>query len=344
MPLCQGSRESATSRQNQLTKPPGALGRLEQLAVDLAGWQGATVPSLERVLVRVFAADHGVAGEAVSAFPQEVTAQMVANFVDGGAAISVLSRLHGADFRVVNLGTAAPLSAAVSSHRVVRDLQLAPGTANLCREPAMSDTLVAAAMAAGAAELEAGERPHLFIAGEMGIANTTASAALTSALLDLPSTITVGRGTGVDDATLARKERVVARALALHGPHCHTPLETLRRLGGLEIAALTGAYVAAAQRGVPSLVDGYISSAAALVACRLNPGVRDWLLFAHRSREPGHRHLLAALEADPLLDLGMGLGEGSGAAVALPLLQAACALHTGMATFAGAGVDAGDAQ
>ena len=342
-PIDTEARKQAQTRQNQLTKPPGSLGRLEDLAVDLAGWQGVAVPRLDRIRVRVFAADHGIAAEGVSAFPQAVTAQMVANFARGGAAISVLSRLHGADFRVVNLGTAAPLPAEVAGHPAVLDRQLAAGSANICEQPAMTPELLAAALAAGAAELDAGDRPELFIGGEMGIANTATTAALASALLGLPAADTVGSGTGVGGAGLARKRDAVERALALHLPHCHSPLEILRRLGGLEIAALCGAYIAAAQAGVPSLVDGYICTAAALVACRINPGVRGWLLFAHRSAEPGHRHLLAALDASPLLDLGLHLGEGSGAAVAVSLLQAACALHDGMATFAEAAVSGGGA-
>ncbi|MCK9468301.1 MAG: nicotinate-nucleotide--dimethylbenzimidazole phosphoribosyltransferase [Porticoccaceae bacterium] len=334
-PPSQAARETARQRQQQLTKPPGSLGRLEQLAVDFAGWQGTPLPRLERVRIRVFAADHGIAAEGVSAFPQAVTVEMIRNFARGGAAISVLARRTGADFGVVNLGTVSPLPEIDANHPAVHDRQLAQGSANICREAAMDEALLAAALAAGAEEATDCD---LFIGGEMGIANTATTAALASALLDLSATQTVGTGTGVDNAGLARKRDAVSRALALHSSHCHSPLETLRRLGGLEIAALVGAYIAAAQRGIPSLVDGYICTAAALVACRLNPGVRDWLLFGHRSREPGHRHLLAALDAEPLLDLGLHLGEGSGAATALPLLYSACDLHREMATFAEAAI------
>jgi len=341
-PIDNAAREQARAHQNQLTKPPGSLGRLEALAVDFAGWQGTVLPRLEHCRVRVFAADHGIAAEGVSAFPQAVTVEMIRNFAGGGAAISVLSRLYGADFRVVNLGTVQPLVGEDRDHPVIDDLQLAPGSANICVAAAMDDSLLAAALAAGADAISAGEPPQLFIGGEMGIANTSTTAALTSALLGLGVDDTVGTGTGVDAPGLVRKRQAVERALNLHLAHCDMPLETLRRLGGLEIAALTGAYVAAAQRGIPSLVDGYICTAAALIACRINPGVRDWLLFAHQSKEPGHRHLLEALEAQPLLDLGLHLGEGSGAAVALPLLQAACVLHGGMATFAEAGVSNGE--
>jgi len=332
---CGASREAAQQRQLQLTKPPGSLGRLEELAVQFAAWQGRALPQLQDICIRVFAADHGVAREGVSAFPQAVTVEMIRNFSAGGAAIAVLARQWRADFGVVNLGTALPVPALPQ----VQNLDIAPGTANFCDGPAMTPGQCERALAAGAQQLRAG--CHLFIGGEMGIGNTTAAAALTAALLGLPATATVGRGTGIDDAGLDRKRAVVARALALHAPHCDQPDEALRRLGGLEIAALAGAYIAAAQRGVPALVDGYICSAAALVACRMNRGVRDWLLFAHRSAEGGHPALLTALQAQPLLDLQLRLGEGSGAALALSLLRDACVLHAGMATFAEAGVQGG---
>jgi len=349
-PPSQTARDSALTRQTQLTKPPGSLGRLEDIAVAFAGWQGTALPTLDHCRVRVFAADHGIAAEGVSAFPQAVTVEMIRNFARGGAAISVLARLHGADFRVVNLGTAHPLPEADRNHPAIHHLQLAPGSANICTGPAMDQDLLAVALQAGADEIlqhenraeKDGAKPQLFIGGEMGIGNTATTAALTSALLDLPVETSVGSGTGVDSEGLVRKRAAVSRALALHRPFCTTPLETLRRLGGLEIAALCGAYIAAAQQGIPSLVDGYICTVAALIACRINPGVRDWLLFAHRSREPGHGHLLDALNALPLLDLGLRLGEGSGAATALPLLTMACALHSGMATFAEAGVSGND--
>lgn len=337
-PIDTRSRDRAAARQNQLTKPPGSLGRLEELAVDLAGWQGTDRPTLEHCRVRVFAADHGVVAEGVSAFPQAVTVEMIRNFARGGAAISVLARQLEADFLVVNLGTAHPLSPTDRAHPLIRPRDVAPGSGNICRGDAMTTAQLSAALEAGIAEVGDGGGCQLFIAGEMGIGNTTATAALTSALLDLPAEATVGAGTGVDDAGLARKRAAVELALTRHREHCTGPLETLRRLGGLEIAALTGACIAAAQRGVPVMVDGYICTVAAALACRINPGVRGWLLFAHRSAEPGHQYLLEDLQARPLLDLGMRLGEGSGAAVAVPLLRAACELHNGMATFAEAGV------
>ncbi|MDM3871415.1 nicotinate-nucleotide--dimethylbenzimidazole phosphoribosyltransferase [Porticoccus sp. W117] len=329
----------ARQRQEQLTKPPGSLGQLENLAVQFAGWQNSEQPAVERVAVRIFAADHGVVSEGVSAFPQVVTAEMVRNFARGGAAICVLSRQMDADFAVLNMGTVTELEPLPG----VTNVQLAAGTENFCQTAAMSESVVAEALQAGADSVVDAD---LFIGGEMGIGNTTAAAALTSQLLGLPPLVTVGRGTGVDDQGWARKRNAVQRALDLHSEHLHSehcqqPLEILRRLGGLEIAALVGAYISAAQRSIPSLVDGYICSAAALVACRLKPAVRDWLLFAHRSAEPGHRHILEHLQAEPLLDFGMRLGEGSGAAVAVPLLRSACQLHNQMATFAEASVSDG---
>jgi len=332
----QTASAAARDRQLQLTKPSGSLGRLEQLAIQFAGWQSRSDPQLDNVDIRVFAGDHGVVAEGVSAFPQAVTVQMIHNFARGGAAIAVLARHCGAAFGVVNMGTVAPGPALEG----VVNLNLASGTANFCTGPAMGEALVRRALACGAEQAPA--QADLFIGGEMGIGNTSAAAALTSALLDLPVASTVGRGTGVNDQDLAVKCTAVQRALDLHCKVGMSALDILRCLGGLEIAALCGAYIACAQRGIPVLVDGYICTAAALVACRLNPGVRAWLLFAHCSAEPGHRHLLQALSAEPLLDLGMRLGEGSGAAVVLPLLQAACRLHNEMATFAEAGVSAGD--
>ena len=328
---------TALERQGLLTKPPGSLGKLESIAIAFSGFQDRIDPRIEKVDIRVFAGDHGVVAEGVSAFPQAVTVQMIHNFSAGGAAIAVLAKHFGADFSVINMGTAtemAELEGVVSQ-------QLAPGTDNFCVGPAMSPDVVRQALDSGAAY--APDEADLFIGGEMGIGNTTSAAALASALLSLPVETTVGRGTGVDDQGLALKCAAVQRALDLHVTAGMGPLEVLRCLGGLEIAALCGAYIASAQRGIPTLVDGYICTAAALLACRLNPGVRDWLLFAHCSAEPGHKHLLQALSAEPLLDLGMRLGEGSGAAAALPLLQVACQLHNEMATFAEAGVaGAGD--
>jgi len=326
---------AARERQTQLTKPPGSLGALETAAVRLAGLQGAVKPSLERIRVSVFAADHGVAEEGISAFPQAVTGAMVANFAHGGAAISVLACELGAALEVVQLGTVNDPGQLPG----VRRAWIAAQTANFAREAAMTPAQLALALHAGAesARLAVEADAQLFIGGEMGIGNTTAATALACALLGEAPTALAGAGTGLDDAGVARKAAVVQRALDLHRD-ASSPLEWLRRVGGFELAALAGAYVAAAQRGLPVLVDGFIASAAALAAVRLQPACRPWLLFAHRSQERGHASLLAALQAEPLLDLQLRLGEASGAAVAVPLLRLACALHAGMATFAEAGV------
>lgn len=330
------ARRTAEDRQARLTKPPGSLGRLEEIAIRLAALQGTPRPVLTRVRITVFAGDHGVAAEGVSAFPQAVTAEMVRNFAAGGAAICVAARTLGAELEIINLGTAhdpGPLAG-------VKDQALGPGTANMTAEPAMTEHQVARALGAGrhAAERARLADCQLFIGGEMGIANSTAAAALACALLGAQPDELAGSGTGLDRAGVSHKVSVIQRALARHRDHLASPLDALRRLGGFEIAALTGAYLACAHMALPVLVDGFISSVAALVATRLQPGVADWLLYSHASAETGHGAVLAALEARPLLDLGMRLGEGSGAAVAVPLLRLACTLHNEMATFAEAQV------
>lgn len=329
-------QQAALARQAGLTKPPGSLGRLEELAVRLASMQGAEKPRVEHVRIAVFASDHGVAEEGVSAFPQAVTVEMVRNFARGGAAISVLARELGASLEVINVGTVGdpgPLAGVISQ-------RVASGTANFCRGPAMSAAQLAEALAAGraAAERALAQGMQLFIGGEMGIANTTSATALACAYLNLPSATLAGPGTGLDSDGVGRKARAVDRALDLHRPQLRDALDVLRCLGGFEIAALAGAFVRCAQIGLPVLVDGFIASTAALAAIRLQPQAGDWFLYAHRSAEPGHRHLMKALGAEPLLDIGMRLGEGSGAAVALPLLRLACVLHERMATFTEAGV------
>ncbi len=325
------ARKAAEVRQGILTKPPGALGRLEEVAVRLAALQGRVNPALDDVQIAVFAADHGVAAAGVSAFPQAVTAEMVKNFARGGAAINVLARLHGARLTVVNLGTVVdtgPLEGVV-------DARIAPGTANFLQQPAMTAEQLGVALNTGRDTVIGGD---LFIGGEMGIGNTTSAAALACALLQRQAKELVGPGTGLDEAGVAHKAQIIAHALERHARGLDSPLEMLRCLGGFEIAALVGAYLACGQRGIPVLVDGFISSVAALVAVRLRPGLLPWLCFSHGSAEPGHRLVLQAMNAAPLLDLGMRLGEASGAAVALPLLRQACALHNEMATFAEAGV------
>ena len=325
---------AARDRQMQLTKPPGSLGRLEELGVTLAAMQGTQQPRVDKLWITVFASDHGVVAEGVSAFPQVVTAEMVRNFARGGAAISVLAREWDARLEVVNVGTVQPLEDLPG----VVEARVGPGTANFVHEPAMTGDQLHEALMAGhdAAERAAINGARLFVGGEMGIGNTTSAAAIACSLLGLPAAQLAGPGTGLDTAGVSHKALVIERALAHH--RSDQPLTALQRLGGFEIAALAGAYLRCGQLGLPALVDGFITTAAALVAVRLHPELAAWLFYAHGSAEPGHRRLLDALEAKPLLELGMRLGEGSGAAVAVPILRAAAALHAGMATFAEAGV------
>jgi nicotinate-nucleotide--dimethylbenzimidazole phosphoribosyltransferase len=317
-----------------LTKPPGSLGVLESCAIQLAALQQREQPQADAIDIVIFAADHGIAAEGVSAFPQVVTGEMVRNFAGGGAAITVLARELDANFRVVNVGTVDPLPVLPQ----VADRRLGPGTRNFSREPAMSGELCAEALAVGREIVDGIAHADIFIGGEMGIANTTTAAALACALLKIAPQDMVGRGTGVDDNGVALKARVIAAALQLHAAQLTTPLAILQTLGGFEIAALSGAYIRCAQRGIPVLVDGFICTAAALVALQLNASIRPWLLFSHNSAERGHRLLIEHLDVRPLLNLDLRLGEGSGAAVAVPLLRMACALHNRMASFASAGV------
>lgn len=328
--------QRARERQLSLTKPPGSLGRLEEVACTIAAMQANDVPALDRISIVVFAADHGVAEEGVSAFPQAVTAEMVRNFARGGAAISVLARELGATLAVVNAGTVSPLEALEG----VTDARVAAGTRNFVRYDAMSKDELARALQAGneAAEKACADQSQLFIAGEMGIANTTSATAVAAALLSMDARELVGPGTGLDAGGMAHKAELINQALAYHGLDPEQPLDILRRIGGFEIAAIVGVYMRCAQLGISILVDGFITSAAAMIACAINPSVRPWMLFSHASAEPGHRLMMRHLDARPLFDLDMRLGEGSGAAVAVPMLRLALALHNGMATFAEAGV------
>ena len=311
---------AAAARQTVLTKPAGSLGRLEALAAFLARWQGRAVPALDRVEVLVFAGSHGVAARGVSAYPSEVTAQMVRNFAAGGAAINQLARQANAALKVIPLAVETP-------------------TADFTRAPAMSETELVEAVAAGMDAV--GEEAHLICLGEMGIGNTTAAAAVAAALFGGDGAGWVGRGTGVDDAGLARKAEAVDAALSLHGAALADPLEALRRVGGRELAAIFGAALAARLRKVPVVLDGFVASAAAAPLARLHADGLAHALAGHVSAETGHRRLLAELGLDPLLDLGMRLGEASGACLAVNVLRAALACHAGMATFAQAGIAEG---
>lgn len=329
-------RELARIRQAQLTKPPGALGELENIAIALAAMQGVERPCADKVWITVFAGDHGVAEENVSAFPPAVTGEMVRNFARGGAAINVLARALGARLEVINLGTVNDPGTLPN----VTALRLGASTKNFTRTAAMSDEQCARAIHAGRQSAERAKHNgvHVYIGGEMGIANSTSAAALACALLGERADRLAGPGTGVDANGIARKIDAIERALKLHAEYLQDPLQALCRVGGFEIAALAGAYLACAKIGVPVLIDGFISSASALAAERLCPGTAQWFLFGHTSAEPGHQRILAALAGKPLLNLGLRLGEGSGAAMAVPLLRLACALHNEMATFSEAAV------
>ncbi len=335
-PLDEVARLAAHQRQAQLTKPPGSLGQLEELACFLAAAQGRERPHMKQVWISIFAGDHGITEENISAFPQAVTGEMIKNFARGGAAISVLARTLGASLEVIDLGTVQNLTQVPGVHH----LGLGPGTANFLHVPAMTESQCHAALAAGRARVEAALQTgaDLFIGGEMDIGNTTSATAMACVLLGLPPQRLAGPGTGLAAAGVSHKIEVIAQSLLKHERALTSPYAILKYLGGFEIAALTGAYCTAAQRGLPVLVDGFISSVAALVAERMNPGVARWFLYGHRSSEPGHHAVLEALDAHPLLSLGLRLGEGSGAASAIPLLRLACALHEEMATFAEASV------
>jgi len=320
-----------------LTKPKGALGVLEHLAIRLAALQRSDRPRADNVRIILFAGDHGITAQGVSAYPSAVTVQMLENFARGGAAICVLARELGAPLEVIDAGTlAASEIVGVMTDKPCR------GTRDFSREPAMTMGEVQHALMVGrrAAQRAADNRADLLILGEMGIGNTTSAAAIAAALLARPPADLAGAGTGLDSEGVRHKTTMIAEALELHGlrqPDIH-PLKVLTHVGGLEIAALTGAIIGAAQLGVPILIDGFIVTVAALLAIRLNPSCRDWLIYSHRSSEQGHRLLLGALDAEPLLDLKLRLGEGSGAALALPIVRLACALHAEMATFAEANV------
>ncbi len=333
-PLDDAAMRRAEARQAVLTKPAGSLGRLEDLSIRIAGMTGHLDPPLERAVVFVLAADHGVAAEGVSAYPSDVTAQMVANFLRGGAAINVLAAAAGARVVVADIGVDAELEA----HPGLRALKVRRGTASITRGPAMSVEDARRAIDVGR-ELVRAEAPDIAITGDMGIGNTTASAALICALTGLDVLEVVGRGTGVDDAGLERKQRAVNDALRVNGDALRRgPLETLAAIGGLEIAGLVGVILETASSHKPVIIDGFISGAAALVAAALAPRVTGYLIASHRSLELGHRAVLERLGLQPLLDLELRLGEGTGGALALPLVRASVRLLNDMATFEDAGV------
>ncbi|MFP3568333.1 nicotinate-nucleotide--dimethylbenzimidazole phosphoribosyltransferase [Paraburkholderia sp. SIMBA_030] len=339
-PLDQTLRDELQHIIDTKTKPPGSLGRLEALARQMGLIQRTTRPTVDRPAMIVFAGDHGIADEGVSPYPQAVTAQMVANFLAGGAAINALSRVAGTELEVVNAGIATPLP----STEGLTDIPVAAGTRNFAHEPAMTRDEALAAMQAGAARVRhhAALGSNVIGFGEMGIANTSSAACLMSRLCGVPIDECVGRGTGLDNAGLAKKRNVLASALARHAVSTD-PLDVLATFGGFEIAMMAGAYLAAAEARMTILVDGFIATAALLVADALEPNVREYCVFAHASNEAGHRRMLDHFGALPLLSLDMRLGEGTGAALAVPLLRAAAAFVGEMASFESAGVADRDA-
>ncbi|MEM7516593.1 MAG: nicotinate-nucleotide--dimethylbenzimidazole phosphoribosyltransferase, partial [Planctomycetota bacterium] len=331
-------RDRAEERLDALTKPKGSLGRLEELALQLCAVQGTEFPRVDRRVLLLFAGDHGVAEEGVSAYRTEITARMVYQFVAGGAAVNALARRTGLPLRIIDVGVDHDFESA----KGVRHAKVRRGTRNMRRESAMTESETRAALEAGAAAVRAEDNLEVVALGEMGIANTTPAAALICALLELDPTEVVGRGTGVGEKTLQTKRDVVRDALALHAATSTEPLELLARLGGYEIAALVGAILEAASRRVLVVLDGFIVGAAALVAHRLRPEVLPHLVAGHVGGELGHRVVLESLGLHPLLDLDLRLGEGSGAVMALDLVDAAARILGEMDTFEEAGIERPD--
>lgn len=320
------------------TKPPGALGQLESLALQIARIQGAKQLQIVNPTMLVFAGDHGIAAEGVSIAPSEVTRQMVQNFAHGGAAINVFCRQLGFNLEVIDCGILTPVEDAEG----IIDQRLGAGTAAIHLEPAMTLACVDKGFAMAQALIERHHQTgcNLVAFGEMGIGNTSSAAAIMAAIMQLDVADCVGRGTGINSETLERKQMLIELALLLHQSAMTGPRQVLACLGGFEIVQMTGAMLAAAERKMLVVVDGFIATAAALVAVNINANVRDYLIFAHRSEEQGHQRMLEHLKAKPLLSLGLRLGEGTGAALALPLIQAAVNFYNQMASFSDAGIEA----
>ncbi len=327
----------AELRQSQLTKPSGSLGELEQVAVRLAALQGNERPEINYPWITIFAGDHGVMEENISAYPQAVTRQMLQNFMTGGACISVIAKEYNAKLKVIDCGSVGePYHyPGVERHRI------APGTANFTTQTAMTEEQCKQAMELGAKSVEeaVAEQASLFVAGEMGVGNTCSASAVACLLLNEPAEKLTGVGTGIRQEQLSHKKQVIDQAIELHKSYAGSDaFKILGAVGGLELAAMTGAYIRCAQLGLPIIVDGFISSVSALCAVRLNSAVWHWMLFGHQSAEYGHQRILAELQAQPLLKLNLRLGEASGAGAALGIIKLACALHNQMATFAEAAV------
>jgi nicotinate-nucleotide--dimethylbenzimidazole phosphoribosyltransferase len=334
--LNETSMAAAKARQDTLTKPPGSLGRLEELSIQLAGITGKEIPTIKDKVIITMAGDHGVVEEGVSAFPQEVTPQMVLNFLHGGAAINVLARHVGARITIVDMGVAADME----SHPALVVKKIAYGTANMTRGPAMTREQAEGAILAGVEVVEVEIEKGLDIVGtgDLGIGNTTPSAAIAAVLTGIEPAKLAGRGTGVDDAGLKRKINAIERALAVNKPNPKDGLDVLSKVGGFEIGGLVGVILGAAANHKPVMVDGFISTAAAMIAVTIAPAARPYLISAHRSQEYGHSQMVEWLGLKPLVDLDFRLGEGTGAALGISFAEAACKILAEMATFAEAGV------
>jgi nicotinate-nucleotide--dimethylbenzimidazole phosphoribosyltransferase len=335
-PLDEEAMAQAKARQDRLTKPLGSLGQLEELSIQLAGIQGKAIPQIRHKVIITMASDHGVVAEGVSAYPQEVTAQMVRNFLRGGAAINVMARQIGARIVVVDMGVATKLE----THPQLLSRKIARGTRNMAVGPAMTEAEAITAIETGM-EIINGETARgldIVGTGDMGIGNTTASSAICSVMTGKPVAEVTGRGTGLSEPQLKHKVQVIEKALAVNQPNPAQPLSVLAKVGGFEIAGLVGVMLRAAAHRIPVVIDGFISGAAALLATALVPSLRYFLIAAHLSVEPGHRLVLEHLRLRPLLDLDMRLGEGTGAALGIFLAETAARLLAEMATFGEAGV------
>ena len=333
----QQAQKVAEARQLQLTKPTGSLSELETVAVQLASLQDTSHPDIQQPWISIFAGDHGVMQENISAYPQAVTRQMLQNFATGGACISVIAKEYNAKLQIIDCGSVGEAYDYVGVERHC----IRAGTANFVQEVAMTEDQCRAALDLGRNSVEDAVAcgASIYVAGEMGIGNTCSASAVACFLLDEDAEQLTGVGTGIRAEQLIHKKKIIDQALALHQDYVgQDAFKALCAVGGLEIAAMTGAYIRCAQLGLPVVIDGFISSVSALLAVRLNPAVRQWMLFGHQSAEYGHRRLLEELQANPLLKLNLCLGEGSGAGAALGLIKLACSLHNNMATFAQAAV------
>jgi len=326
--------KTAQAHLDSLTKPPGSLGLLEDLAKKYTAIRDTDHPKINNKYVVVFAADHGVTEEGISAYPADVTPQMVQNFLAGGAAVNVLARQQNAKVLVIDIG----VNHLFEPHPELLDRKIAFGTRNLSKEPAMTRGEAEEAIAIGIRIASYLEEVDLLATGDMGIGNTTASSAIFSVLSGLPASHVTGRGTGIDDTTLEKKISVVKQALDMHNPNPEDPIDILTKVGGFEIGGILGLIIGAAAKNIPIVVDGLISGAGASLAIKLNPSIRDYIFSSHRSVEPGHQIFFDLLQEPPLFDFKMRLGEGTGALLAFNLIEAAVRIYSEMATFKSAGV------